>query len=452
MPNSMTLPNEFIHAVTADDIPQDVLHHARRNMLDLIGVWAAGSHTRASLIARNHAARHHQSLSDAVKMPFDGRQVSISGAAFAGATTIDSIDAHDGHESCKGHAGAALLPTLIALVGDHPDCGLDEFLTTLVIGYEVAIRAGLTLHATVSDYHSSGAWNSIGCAAMGARVRGYDTQTTRHALGIAEYFGPRAQMMRCIDHPSMVKDSSGWGAMVGANAICLAEDGFTGAPAILCEAEEAQEYWQDLGSNWRIRETNFKVHPVCRWAQPAIEACLDLMREKSIAPEQIEKILVSTFHEATRLSAKRVSTCDEVQYNLPIPVALAILKGKIAPGDLNEEHLNNPNVLTLADRIQFAERESYNQVFPGTRIADVTLTLKDGNIHQSNPTVARGNFDAALSDDEVLDKFRAYSRDSLSPVQIAGFASLLVTAPSDINFRDIISTLINQPSDTTKIS
>ena len=54
----------------------------------------------------------------------------------------------------------------------------------------------------------------------------------RHALGIAEYHGPRSQMMRCIDFPTMVKDGSGWGAIVGLSAV-FAADGFTGAPALV---------------------------------------------------------------------------------------------------------------------------------------------------------------------------------------------------------------------------
>ena len=84
-------------------------------------------------------------------------------------------------------------------------------MTRLVIGYEIATRAGLALHASVSDYHTSGAWNALAAAAIGARALKLDADWTRHALGIAEYNGPRSQMMRCIDHPTMVKDGSGWG-------------------------------------------------------------------------------------------------------------------------------------------------------------------------------------------------------------------------------------------------
>ena len=48
-------------------------------------------------------------------MLFDGRDVSPAGAAFAGAFTIDSIDAHDGNSRVKGHAGSALFPGLLAI-------------------------------------------------------------------------------------------------------------------------------------------------------------------------------------------------------------------------------------------------------------------------------------------------------------------------------------------------
>ena len=37
-----------------------------------------------------------------------------------------------------------------------------EALMLVTLGYEIAGRAGLALHATVSDYHTSGAWNALG--------------------------------------------------------------------------------------------------------------------------------------------------------------------------------------------------------------------------------------------------------------------------------------------------
>jgi hypothetical protein len=46
-------------------------------------------------------------------MLFGGRRASPAGVAFAGATTIDSFDAH-GHVLIKGHAGVVVLPPGVA--------------------------------------------------------------------------------------------------------------------------------------------------------------------------------------------------------------------------------------------------------------------------------------------------------------------------------------------------
>src|SRR4029079_15864107 len=83
---------------------------------------------------------------------FDGRRASLAGAAFAGAATIDAVDAPDGHVLTKGHAGGALLPALLAYVdggiGESRHIDGREFITSLVLGYELATRAGIALHAT----------------------------------------------------------------------------------------------------------------------------------------------------------------------------------------------------------------------------------------------------------------------------------------------------------------
>ena len=265
---------EFIHHTRHAQLPPQVLAQARRCVLDLVGVAAAGSQSRLSGIIRRHAAEHFGGGDRSVRMLFDGRRVSPVGAALAGGMTIDSFDAHDGHVLTKGHVGVAVMPSVLAFADALKSLDGQEFLTQIVIGYEIATRAGIALHASASDYHTSGSWNTIACAALGARNLGLGPQQTREALGIAEYHGPRSQMMRCIDHPTMVKDGSGWGAMAGVSAAYLAADGFTGAPALTLEAAKLTPVWADLGERWLILDQYFKPYPVCRWAQPAVEAAM----------------------------------------------------------------------------------------------------------------------------------------------------------------------------------
>ncbi|MBL8131570.1 MAG: MmgE/PrpD family protein [Anaerolineae bacterium] len=422
----------FIHDLTFDDLPADVIQQAQRCLLDLIGTAAGGSMTDTARIICNHALRQFAAGTDrGARMLFDGRRVSAPGAALAGGMMIDSLDCHDGHVLTKGHVGVAVLPALLALIesGDDAPDG-SRFLTDIVLGYEFATRAGIALHSTVCDYHSSGAWNALACAALGARYLRLSSNQTRQALGIAEYHGPRSQIMRVVDYPTMVKDGSGWGAMAGLSAAWLAADGFTGAPALTVEHADVAAVWEDLGTRWRIRDQYFKAYPVCRWAQPAIEAALSLQRQHQIQAADIARIEVFTFHEGTRLATRRPLTTDEAQYSLPFPVAAALVRGKVSAAEVMGDSLNNADIQCLADAICLIEDSGYNARFPAERWAHVTFQLYDGRHYTSEPAIARGNPENPLSDAELQAKYRLLAEPVLGFERTQAIATGLNNLPS----------------------
>ncbi len=404
------LPVDFLHDLRFDAIPQSARHQARRCILDLVGVAASGRKTDLSRIVHGFALRQMAASDTGARLIFDGRRASASGAAYAGASTIDAFDAHDGHALTKGHAGVAVLPSILAvadaegLLGPGGISGA-ELITLTVIGYEIATRAGIALHRSVSDYHTSGAWNSLACAALGARLMGLDRETTRHALGTAEYHGPRSQMMRCIDHPTMLKDGSGWGALVGVSAAYLARDGFTGAPAITIEADDQRTIWSDLGSRWRIEEQYFKPYPVCRWAQPAVEAAESLLAGASVAPAEIEKVEVETFGHGVRLGTALPASTEAAQYALGFPLAAYLVRRKIGATEVGASGLNDPEIAAMAARIRLSEDPEISARFPAKRYARVRIRTKAGRTLESELTAARGDPDSPLADAEVISKF-----------------------------------------------
>lgn len=400
---------DFIHRTRYEPLPPIVLAHAKRCVLDLLGVAAGGTQTALSAIIRRHAATQFGAGAGlpGARMLFDGRQVSPAGAALAAGMTIDSLDAHDGHVLTKGHVGVAVLPAVLAFADALQQLDSQEFLVQIVLGYEIATRAGMALHATAHDYHTSGAWNTIACAALGARNLKLSPQATREALGIAEFHGPRSQMMRCIDHPTMVKDGSGWGSMAGVSAAYLAADGFTGAPALTLEADDVAQFWDDLGVRWRILDQYFKPYPVCRWAQPAVEAVLSLARTHPLATDAIDCIEVWSFHEACRLSTRMPSTTEQAQYSLPYALAAALRFGALGANQVSGAALCDSEVRRLAHKVVLHEEPSYSRRFPAERWAHVRITLHNGEVLESAPAIARGNPENALSDSELHEKFMA---------------------------------------------
>ena len=72
-------PIDFIHDLTWEDIPAEVRQRTKQCLLDTIGVAIGGRQTDLARIIYNHAAR--QFGGNDAPLWFDGRQVSVAGAA-----------------------------------------------------------------------------------------------------------------------------------------------------------------------------------------------------------------------------------------------------------------------------------------------------------------------------------------------------------------------------------
>ncbi|WP_170789523.1 MmgE/PrpD family protein [Ruegeria lacuscaerulensis] len=394
-----------------EEMPDSAKEAAALMMVDTMGILIASGPMEAGVIARDTAALLYASTdsSFSARLMFDGRPVSMAGAAYAAATQTDNLDGHDGYNPTKGHIGVVVLPALVALATHCPNLTGPQALAAVISGYEIAGRAGISLHASVSDYHTSGAWNALGVVAMAARLRGLTPDQLRQALGIAEYHGPRSQMMREIANPTMLHDGSGWGAMVGLSAAILAERGFAGAPAITIEAEAAAPHWADLGRFWQVEYQYVKPYPICRWAHAAIDGVRALMSNHSLVGDQIHSIQINTFFEAVRLFSGMPATTSQAQYSLPFAVAVQVLYGRIGAEHISGPGLSDPRIAGLISRIHVSEEERHSQRFPGGRWADVSIETTDGRILHSGDIHARGGPEAPMSRDEVLAKYSEFA-------------------------------------------
>lgn len=403
------------------DVPESALDMAATLLIDTVGVAAGAANMDAGVIARNHAFAFHNTGSPdhAAHLMFDGRAVSISGAAFAAASQIDNLDAHDGYNPTKGHIGCAVVPALFAFAQAHPDLSARDTLAALVMSYEIGARAAIALHATVSDYHTSGAWNALAVAALGCRLKGASPDHLREALGIAEYHGPRSQMMREIANPTMLHDGSGIGALVGSMAVVMAQNGFTGAPAITIEAPEAKPHWADLGKVWTVELNYIKPYPICRWAHAALDALSGLMQDTAILADDIATLEVNTFAESAALFPAMPATTSQAQYSLPFALATLLVKGRIGPKEITGAGLSDPEVAALLPRITLREDARYSQRFPEGRWSDVTVTLRDGRVFRSGEVNARGGPEAPMALDEVEAKFHVMTADLPAPRRAA---------------------------------
>ena len=401
MPNTVDVI-DFLKQTDWDDLPPSVHDQIKLCLIDLIGVAASGARTKLSDIACDYAS---MDMGGNIPMIFDGRGASVAGVAMAGGMTIDALDGHDGFNPAKGHAGCGLLPALYAVAQDLKLISGRQFLLALTMGYELACRAALAQHSTVADYHTSGAWVAVAVAGVASKMMGLSDTHSMHAMGIAEYHGPRSQMMRCIDHPTMLKDGSGWGAMCGVSGARMAKAGFTGAPALTLQTE----HWKDLGQDWLVEQQYFKPYPVCRWAQAPIEAVLDLKSRYKFTSKNVTSIHITSFHEAVRLGQKTATNTEEAQYSTSFPCAVALVHGTILPEHVADDALKNPEVQRLSSVLTMDESDHANSVFPNSRLARADITLTNGQLLESSWFEPKWDAKAPPTRTELTTKFQNYA-------------------------------------------
>lgn len=172
---------DFTLNIRWEDLPDAVQHQAKRCLLDTLGALIAGSQTPVADIMRKTA--REQFGGDQATIMVSGERVSAAGAALANGFCGNALDIDDGYRPTKGHPGACALPPILVGAELAGGCSGQEFLTALVIAYELGTRAGIIRHATYETYHSSGSWGAIAGAAAVGRLLGFDAREIFHAMG-----------------------------------------------------------------------------------------------------------------------------------------------------------------------------------------------------------------------------------------------------------------------------
>ena len=331
MKNGNDLVAQFIADATWSTLPAPVQRKAHMALLDILGATLVGTLTPISRITTDYAVATWPG--DEATILLHGRRVSAIGAAFANGYAANGIDIDDCALYTKGHPGAQLFPTALALA-EKLGLGGSQMMTAIVVGYEVAHRTARMWHDHHAIYQACGSWGSVACAAVACHLLRLPPEQIKHALGIAEYHAPNLPMMRDIDHPTMVKHGIGWGAMNGIISAQLAQRGFTGIPSIL-SFERYRNWVADIGQNYIMTDgVIFKEYACCAWDHPALDAARGLVRQHDFEVGDIAHIRVEGFHETVRLGTKLPTTTEAAQFNLAWPLAVFLLDGEIGPDQI----------------------------------------------------------------------------------------------------------------------
>ena len=411
---------DFIVNTRTEDIPGDIRAKTVRHILDSVGAGIAGAASKECDILMKTLKAQGQSQGAAFLWGQGQTMAPINAALFNG------VSAHsfelDDTGGCD-HSGAVVVPAAFAAVDMAKAEGLvttgEEFVTAIVLGYDVARRAlescGAYAPHNKAGFHSTGTCGTFGAAAAAARLLKLDAKQTQMALGLAGSFS--AGLWACVHDGAQSKRlHAGHAAQGGLMSACLARDGFTGPTQIFeqvwggfdhtyaKDSDVPQAWTEDLGKVWKIHRVSVKPHASCRSTHSSIDA-VDILRKKmGFGADDVEKIeiIISAFVHGMCGAFDR-NPMPAAQLSIPYSVAADLIYGDAMLPSFSREKRNTSQIESLMKRISF--RVDKNK--PDLEEPTVIVTLKDGRVDQQQVAIPLGAPANPLSDEGLFHKFRS---------------------------------------------
>ena len=414
---------KFVVETKFDDLPADLVEKTKRHILDTIGATLAGSNSDIVKSAK-HAFDLHETGGD-VLIWGSNDHMSARNAAF-----INGIAAHayelDDSGGCD-HSGAVVIPAIMAAIQstDKKISG-QEFITTVVIGYEVARRVleacgGYSPH-NGAGWHSTSTCGVFGAAAACARILGLDVAQTISALGISGSFS--GGLWAFIHDGSLSKRlHTGRAAEGGLLAVFMSVQGITGPSKIFDDVwggflktmagdEAVPEALDDtLGEVWKLNRCSIKPYASCRGTHSAIDAVEMLLKKLEIEPEGIKYITIEMCGFLMDMcGSNNIETLSSAQMSIAYALATNLTHGAADLDAYSEECRSSPEIQSWFDKIKLKVNDQLSE--DGEPI--VSMKTIDGRTASICVETPLGSPSNPIGDVQLIEKFTNLSLLAIS--------------------------------------
>src|SRR3954470_4731061 len=348
------------------------------------------------------------------------RRLTAAGAAFVNGTAAHGEDFDDTFEGGPVHAGAVIVPAVLAACERHNPDGRMA-LTGIAVGAEVLCRLSLVVPKAVhkAGFHPTAVFGAMGAAAGVGTALGLNAKQIVDALGIAgsmaggiiEYLAEGAWTKRL---------HAGWAAQSGIRAALLADQGFVG-PRTVFEgvhglfngfAHSAKGDYgaltKDFGARWAIDTLALKPYPCGTMAQPYID-CARRLAARGVKAGDIREIVCEvaegTVHRLWEPLAdkQRPRNGYAAKFAVPYLLATGFVHGGVGLGAFTEAAIRDADVLALAAKVKFVIDPK--NPYPNNYTGHLSATLNDGSVLEERQPWLRGGAHEPLTRQDVVDKF-----------------------------------------------
>ena len=348
------------------------------------------------------------------------RTLNASGAAFVNGTAAHGEDFDDTFEGGPVHAGAVIVPAVLAACERHNPDGRMA-LIGIAVGTEVLCRLSLVVPKAVhkAGFHPTAIFGAMGAAAGVGAALGLNARQIVDALGIAgsmaggiiEYLAEGAWTKRL---------HAGWAAQSGIRAALLARQGFVGPRTVLEGVHglfhgfahttngDYEALTGDFGTRWVTDTLAFKSYPCGTMAQPYID-CARRLAARGVKAEDIKEIVCEvaegTVHRLWEPLAdkQRPRNGYSAKFATPYLLATGFVHGGVGLGAFTEAAIQDARVLALAAKVKFVIDPQ--NPYPNNYTGHIRAAMKDGSVIEERQPYLRGGAQEPLTRQDVTDKF-----------------------------------------------
>jgi len=347
------------------------------------------------------------------------RTLSAAAAALVNGTAIHGEDFDDTFEGGPVHAGAVIVPAVLAACERHQRDGRAALLG-IAIGVETMCRLSLVAPTRThkAGFHPTAVLGTIGAAAGVGAALGLSSRQLVDALGnagsmaggIIEYLAEGAWTKRL---------HAGWAAQAGIRAALLGRAGFSGPRTVFegshglffafahTTAGDFAAVTEGFGVRWVTETLAFKLYPCGTMTHPYIDCARRLGRRLG-AEDVVEMVCdvgEGTVHRLWEpLAAKQHPANGYAgKFSTPYCVAAGFLRGNVALSDFSDAAVRDPAVLALAAKVRY--RIDPQNPYPKNFTGHIRATLRDGSVVEERQPHMRGGAHEPLSRADIEEKF-----------------------------------------------
>ena len=431
----MTLPERYFSEVLAEfivetdyeDLPQEVIHQAKRCLLDFLGVALAGS--RVELAPLMATLLYEMGGRKEVTLIGGGKKLPAFQAALINGISGHTLDMDDGHRFANGHPGVTTLPAALAMAEREDATGM-ALIEAIVVGYEIFARIASLVNPSHlrRGFHTTGTIGPFGAAAACSKILKLSREATKNALAIAGLQG--AGLLEVLERGQMMKPlHPGKAAQAGLLASLLAEKGAEG-PSSIFEGEKgffkafsdgvpSKEISRAFERPFEIMNTYFKRYAACRHIHSSLDALKEILGRNAIDIHAIERIDVHTYSVAYRLTGQNRDVRREVdaKFSLPLSIGLMCVYGNAGVDEYSMEKIRHPLVQRIAAEVAVIVDQARDDAYPKERSSRVDVITSKGTFrHEVH--LPKGDPEDPLSDEELKEKFSHNARKVLEQEKI----------------------------------